>query len=79
MGVTLFPMLSSLSIGCQHFVLKQKSPFEILYVKPPTYMDFNVFGCLAYASTLTQNRHTLDPWANSGPIIKRKGMQKWGN
>lgn len=44
-------------------VLKNKCPYELLYKQPPTYLDFKVFGCLSFASTLTQNRHKLDPRA----------------
>lgn len=38
----------------------QKSPFEMLHNQPPTYLEFKVFGCLAYASTLMQNRTKLN-------------------
>lgn len=40
--------------------LHHKSPYEVLYGTPPTFMDLKVFGCLVYASTITQNRTKLD-------------------
>lgn len=41
-------------------VLGNKTPFEMLTATPPTFLDFKVFGCLAYATTLVQNRTKLD-------------------
>ena len=33
-------------------LLSKKSPFEILYNKPPSYSHMRVFGCLAYATSV---------------------------
>lgn len=43
--------------------LHHKSPYEVLYGTPPTFMDLKVFGCLVYASTTIQNRTKLDSHA----------------
>lgn len=40
-------------------ILKYKTPYEILYHTHPTYLDFKVFGCLAFASTLVLNKNKL--------------------
>jgi len=38
-------------------------PYQILYKKPPTYLNLKVFGTLCFASTLENNRTKLDPRA----------------
>ncbi|CAH9079345.1 unnamed protein product [Cuscuta epithymum] len=37
-------------------ILNNKSPFEMLFNHPPDYTHLKVFGCLAFASTITSNR-----------------------
>lgn len=44
-------------------VINYKTPYELLYNTPLTFLDIKVFGCLAFASTLKQNRHKLGPKA----------------
>jgi hypothetical protein len=41
-------------------VLKNKSPFEIVFNRQPDLSNLKVFGSLCFASTLTQNQHKLD-------------------
>jgi len=44
-------------------VLHNKSPYDILYDSSPDLTFIKMFGCEAFASTLTHNRTKLDPWA----------------
>jgi hypothetical protein len=39
------------------------TPHQLLFGKAPALLDIKVFGCLCYATTLTQNRKKLDPRA----------------
>lgn len=43
-------------------VLDNKSTYELLYDKPPMFLELKVFGSLSYATTLMQNRHKVDLW-----------------
>lgn len=40
--------------------IQNKTLFEKLYRKKPAYAHMKVFGCLAFASTLTNQRHKFD-------------------
>ncbi|XP_019233146.1 PREDICTED: uncharacterized protein LOC109213773 [Nicotiana attenuata] len=44
-------------------ILKNKSPYEILYRQPPNYSHLRTFGCLAYATVPIPQRDELQPRA----------------
>ena len=45
-------------------ILENVSPYELLHNKGPNFSFLKVFGCLAYASSLSRNRTKLDPKAH---------------
>ena len=46
-------------------ILSNKSPFEALLHKTPSYTHLKVFGCLFFASTLSGHRTKFDPKAKA--------------
>jgi len=57
-------------------VLKGKSPYEMLYYQPPTYINHKTFGCLFFASTLENNRSKLEPRSRKSVFIGYKTDRK---
>jgi hypothetical protein len=41
-------------------LLKNNTPYNLLYQKPPTFLHLKSFGCLAYASTIHNHRTKFD-------------------
>jgi hypothetical protein len=41
--------------------LSNKSPYELLFSKHPSYDHLKVFGCLCFSSTLLRNKTKFDP------------------
>ena len=45
------------------YILNNQTPYQLLFQKPPNYNYFKVFGCLCFASTITNNRGKFHPRA----------------
>jgi len=41
-------------------VINYKTPYELIYKSPPTYLNLKTFGSLCFASTLDGNRTKLE-------------------
>ena len=50
-------------------LLSNKTPFEILYHKKPSYHHLRAFGCLCYASTSSNQRSKFSPRARAAVFI----------
>ncbi|XP_074373755.1 uncharacterized protein LOC141714118 [Apium graveolens] len=57
-------------------ILNNLSPYEILFHKPPLYDHMRVFGCLAYASTLSKRADKFAPRATKCVFIGYPQHQK---
>ncbi|KAK8921731.1 hypothetical protein KSP39_PZI020888 [Platanthera zijinensis] len=57
-------------------LLKQKTPYELLYKTPPSFVNLKVFGCLAYASTLMVQRTKFSSRARKTIFLGYKGGTK---
>lgn len=50
-------------------LLKNKSPFQVLYNKTPNYNELKSFGCLVYVNTLLRNRTKFYNRAQKGVFL----------
>ena len=46
-----------------------KTPYELLYGRPPTYSKMRIFGCSAFSMSRDPSRRKLDPKADKGIFV----------
>lgn len=57
-------------------VLQGRTPYEVLFGKPPSYEFLICFGCLCYANTLVQGRNKFEPRAHRCVFLGYPSNQK---
>ena len=58
-------------------LLSNKTPFELLWHKKPSYSHLKAFGCLYYASILSHNRTKFSPLATPCVFLGYSPGYKW--
>lgn len=57
-------------------MLQGKTPYKVLFGKPPTYIHFRCFGCLCYVSTLSRARDKFQPRSKECAFLRYPPNQK---
>ncbi|KAL0454835.1 UNVERIFIED_CONTAM: Retrovirus-related Pol polyprotein from transposon RE1 [Sesamum latifolium] len=57
-------------------LLQWKTPYEILYQKPPTLTHLRTFGCLCYATNVLPHKDKFDPRASKCVLIGYSSVHK---
>lgn len=49
--------------------INHKTPYELIFKEPPTFLHIKTFECLSYTFIITRHRDKLVPWANKCIIL----------